>query len=343
MELKEKISSLYLIVKKIIPTLNYRNVLYYFLTKGITYYIRPIKTYFKPYFLQLEVTNKCNFRCSHCLRWSSTIEENYFPINKFKTILEQLPHLSAILFQGLGEPFLHPKLFKFVEQAKRYNIFTAICTNGSLLKEKVTEIIDSGLDYLAISVDAIGENGESLRKGSIWEDIEEGLKILNNYRLKVKRPILALWITVSKQNIDELHNIGIWACRRKVEHIHLQALQWKHEVKLKKLSLSLPEAKASIGRIKLSVKDMLNPPIITHDPFIIPHKLTNCNWPWEMIYIDVLGNVKPCCVTVGDEEIMGNIFKEPFDKIWNNENYLKFRYSLIKGELPIPCKNCYFL
>jgi len=66
----------------------------------------------------------------------------------------------------------------------------------------------------------------------------------------------------------------------------------------------------------------------------------SCFAPWNMATIDPFGNVYPCCYACtfqnlsdnlacarwGEEEFsMGNIHKEPFEKIWNGREFILFR------------------
>lgn len=64
-----------------------------------------------------------------------------------------------------------------------------------------------------------------------------------------------------------------------------------------------------------------------------------CQWAVERCYIDLEGNVSTCCYNV--HHYMGNILEmDSFDKIWNGENYQKFRLNMKQGVLPQWCENC---
>lgn len=64
-----------------------------------------------------------------------------------------------------------------------------------------------------------------------------------------------------------------------------------------------------------------------------------CQWALERCYIDLEGNVSTCCYNV--HHYMGNILEvDSFDKIWNGENYQRFRQNMQRGVLPQWCKDC---
>jgi len=60
-----------------------------------------------------------------------------------------------------------------------------------------------------------------------------------------------------------------------------------------------------------------------------------CWKPFSEMYIDLDGNVFPCC---GSSQIIGNLNQEPLEKIWN-VNFEKLREPLRRGELPTTCKS----
>ena len=60
--------------------------------------------------------------------------------------------------------------------------------------------------------------------------------------------------------------------------------------------------------------------------------------PWNMVYIDVDGWVRPCCraTWVG----MGNLLTEDFRDIWNNRHYRDLRGSINTNNPPEFCRTC---
>ena len=89
-----------------------------------------------PPHLQLEVTSACNLRCVMCLvRYRP-------PVNKlagamrpdlFHRLLAEVPALSRMTLQGLGEPLLSPYLMEMVRAAVARGITVGFNTNATLL------------------------------------------------------------------------------------------------------------------------------------------------------------------------------------------------------------------
>ncbi len=119
-----------------------------------------------PLGLCVEPTNKCNFKCIQCA----------VSLDEFKKIIGHRFHMSMDLYEkiirdvktmgklnhlnlyGDGEPLLHPNIVEMVKIAKKHDVAKAITitTNASLLTDKLSiKLVDSGLDYLRVSVYSI--------------------------------------------------------------------------------------------------------------------------------------------------------------------------------------------
>jgi radical SAM protein with 4Fe4S-binding SPASM domain len=75
---------------------------------------------------------------------------------------------------------------------------------------------------------------------------------------------------------------------------------------------------------------------------IVNRKKIYCPFIYEQSWIQVNGDVNPCCNPCMST-IMGNIKKNSFEEVWNNENYSKLRDSFKTGDISECCKNCYML
>lgn len=124
-----------------------------------------------PSWVQIETTNRCNFDCEMCPRALMELPEEDMDMETFQFVLDrlQLRQGSLITLFGLGEPLMHRALFSMVEQVRNRGLKTGFTTNGVLLSDDVQErILQSGLDYLRISIDddGMGAGGFALHKAS---------------------------------------------------------------------------------------------------------------------------------------------------------------------------------
>ena len=111
-----------------------------------------------PGLCNVAVTNSCNANCDFCnfardktaksaLRW---IDADQF--TRALHILYQRD-IRYISFFG-GEPLLHPRLAKLIENAVQQGITPAVITNGWLLAAKLDELAEAGLKSVYVSIDA---------------------------------------------------------------------------------------------------------------------------------------------------------------------------------------------
>ena len=65
-----------------------------------------------------------------------------------------------------------------------------------------------------------------------------------------------------------------------------------------------------------------------------------------MPFINVNGDMNPCCIHETEYKrrfIVGNIYKDSFEDIWNGKKMNKFRNKLKEGKVPAMCKDCNLL
>jgi len=295
--------------------------------------------------MQIEPTKKCDLFCSYCPRKDISGKGEDLEFELFRKIIESNPFLSAILLQGLGEPLLNTRLEDMISYARSKGIFVGICTNGmSLSGDRIKSLLDSGLNYIAISVDGTGEAFESTRRGASFDRLVKGLSDLR--QKGVGRCISAFWMTLRRNNLDQVIPVIDLAGKYGIEHVHFQDLQYKHAPdELRQLSISsITDLQRDRAILSFACKKAIHAGIaITFDPLDRHDNRTHCRWPWDGIYVDCSGNVEPCCVAWGDGFIMGNLAEERLSRIWRSESYRRFRMTLKRGPLPEICKECRFL
>jgi MoaA/NifB/PqqE/SkfB family radical SAM enzyme len=105
--------------------------------------------------INLEVTKRCNARCSFCDYW----KEGTAPeLKDYVPIVKKLNPLSVSLTGG--EPLLRQDLAQLIGSLRRRFgfLFISLITNGSLLTlERGLELWHAGLDELSISLDYLDE------------------------------------------------------------------------------------------------------------------------------------------------------------------------------------------
>lgn len=121
--------------------------------------------------LYVETTTRCNMQCGMCVKHvsGSSISNKHLDFELYRRIMPGLPHLEALVLNGIGEPLLHPDLARMVALARSAmppESWIGFQTNGLLLTADITErLLAAGLNRLCISVD--GPASESPCCGSL--------------------------------------------------------------------------------------------------------------------------------------------------------------------------------
>ena len=310
--------------------------------------------------IDLEPIAACNLKCSFCQvpGWQRAKSTSPLSLNLFNEILDQLPGLMTVKLQGMGEPFLNPRLAEMIKACSDRNLYTSITSNGTLLNKKKSQaILEAGLSDIVFSFDgAKKDTYEKARDGANFDMVRKNIKELtsirdkNNYKTAIRMDCLA-----SNQNIfeeipelvhlsadlgvDRLHvkaRLKVWentSESNNEEHFNVKENIYLDEMKNYKKVINLAKKNAETRNIKFTMGSLDDDIYSFENP---------CMWPWTSLYIGTDGKIVPCCV-VGVPETwnMGDITVQSIDQIWNNESYLNLRKNLIKGDIPETCKPCY--
>ena len=124
--------------------------------------------------LNLELTNQCNFNCIYCPGCISKRGKEFIDYFLAKKVIHQVAKtnlFSDISFSSLGDPLLHPQILEIIKEAKQKDFTTFLATNGSLLnKNLILKLINTGLDFLVIGINAGSEREFQLRRSNLKFD-----------------------------------------------------------------------------------------------------------------------------------------------------------------------------
>ena len=298
------------------------------------------------------INTKCNLKCVWCHREEKHVKDSGYlerngNLEKFKKLIPQLKGFECVHWGGLAEPLMNKDIFELSKLARKYVPIVKITTNGTTLIPKiVTKIIDSGINYIEVSID--GFDGEINKKyrGSDEDKIISYLKDISSRSeipLQINSVITdanidSLWDAIDKlkdvKNIEKIHTIPLFVTKHILSLGIKAAPIEKHEALLK-------HWKKKIGEYKLNIK--LSPDIedVTLDPVVSMKRLHNlCFTVYEHPMINLDGNIVPC----GRLQHIGldNVFDKGFDSAWNGPKIVKWREEQLKGNFGTYCqRECY--
>ena len=218
-------------------------------------------------YMDIRFSNICNMKCRSCgPELSSFWVDDAIKLDRYsadqprvlkiKPTLEQfwndvepwIDSVERIYFAG-GEPLImdeHYKILKHLIDINKTDIHISYNTNFSKLRYKSNNVIDLWKHFkhvkVAASLDAMGERAEHMRKGTVWQEIEENRKILSAQAPHVKFQISC---TVSALNAEHCFDFfDEWILKEWVEPDqidinillfpeHLRAQILPHEIRTK--------------------------------------------------------------------------------------------------------------
>ncbi len=313
--------------------------------------------------LYLETTNRCNLRCRTCPQyWGMPEGAADLSVSQVRRILGYFPGVRRVVLHGIGEPLLNPELPGIVREVKAAGAHTLFNSNGLLLRGRIArELVGAGLDELRVSVDsATAGTYTTIRGVDGLGRIVANIRAFNALKQALGRhdPEVSLWLTGMKTNISELPALVTLAAEIGVARVHLQRLVYSERgLALEGESLFTAPAAADLEAIRQAEERaaelgvflggsgevgpgrLLSP----SDPADRPYR--HCRRPWTLMYVTANGNVLPCCIAPFTGVpygtiVLGNIFTQTVEEIWNGERYRHWRRSMLEGEPPAACAGC---
>ena len=185
--------------------------------------------------LVIEPTTRCNFKCDMCVKQSPgcDILEGDIDDAVFSMCGSLFPHLSSVIFTGIGEPLLHPNLETYLSGAENRmpeGSVRGFQTNGKLLTpQRAVSLLESGMNQICISVDTVQPDlFDRVRQGGRLSDINQAFDALDRAKKRIpNRPLqVGIECVLMKKNVSQLPLLVDWAAERKVDFIiftHLTA------------------------------------------------------------------------------------------------------------------------
>ena len=148
----------------------------------------PLKT---PYSIFIDPSSACNFKCGFCMN-KYIKQPTMMSMTLFKKLINDLTEfdtpIKTIRLYGFGEPMLNKNFCNMVRYAKNSKKVLEVdtTTNGSFLTpELVMDLVDSGIDRVNISIEAM--NTESYQKFTNKQNVDfdsivEGVSRLYKYK-----------------------------------------------------------------------------------------------------------------------------------------------------------------
>lgn len=304
------------------------------------------KAYLMPTYGWLEITTRCNSRCRTCDRSYFDIKPADMTVMTFEKAKKALfPHLSWVTLQGYGEPLYASHFHYFLDEVLKAGIRPAFTTNGILLNEDVIRTMVEAEGNITVSIDGITEEvHRKIRPTIPFEKVMKNTELIASIKRQHPKKRFHFFINfvATSDNIHQLPDLIEYASQLGVQRIIVFSLGTNEKMgdfRFKNLFYHQNVAKTIFQQAKEIAKKLQIELILPLEKWLkneVEMKkstpLPPCYMPWEAVYIDVHGKIKPCCFHIF--EPLGDIHNDDFNEVWNGEKYRLIRKT-VNSEHPM--------
>jgi radical SAM protein with 4Fe4S-binding SPASM domain len=289
----------------------------------------------KPYTFIIEPSAVCNLRCPQCPVGLQTLirPQGNMKLEEYRKIIDEIADYTwVLLLYFQGESFINPEILDMINYAYKKKIFTVISTNGTRLAnpEFARELARSNLGRIILSVDgATEETYKIYRQSGHFHRVVRGIRQFMEARnqLGKKFPRADLQFIVMRHNEHEMKDIKRLGKGLGVDRVIFKSSQ---VYDFENAEETLPQ----------------NPKYRRYEKTNGTYRLTGsysgyCKKIWYGSAITWDNTVIPCCFDKDAEFPLGKAGEQPFEEIWNGDNYHDFRRLVVEKRDNIEmCRNC---
>lgn len=188
----------------------------------------------KPEQITFDITDRCQMKCITCSKWTtkaSDVIQKELTTNEWKDIIFKLRDWLGegfwFCFSG-GEPFLRGDIFELAAYAKSLNIHPTTMTNAFSISQYYDDIINSSIESLNISLNAINDyeiHDKSRGREESCKKAVDAILTLNKLK-KEKNSTLGINIAtiMFPENLKEIIPLVEFVTKNKLNGIMFQLL-----------------------------------------------------------------------------------------------------------------------
>lgn len=293
--------------------------------------------------LTLQTTDACNLACPHCQIPTRHKTSAMSPALLDAVAEHLLPDLIELHPTNLGEPFAWPHFRDLCRALETHGVVLDLTTNGTLLDARRVEWIAPIARDVKVSFDgATAATFERFRVGARFDRVCANVRRLVERlrRIRVRRPIVALQMTLMRDNVDELpalvrlaHELGA----HRVKAYHLFAFD--PALDAQSLASDLAHYEHDVLPRALALGEEFGVDLQLAEPSggaIDGLTLRRCFLPWHETWVDVDGSVLIC--HSHGASVAGAV--DAFPRAWNGPLYTAVRRGLAESGPLGACDGC---
>lgn len=329
--------------------------------------------------VDIELTNKCNLRCSKCWFYGERGVGDKFQGSELSTeevfnLVDQLARHRPEFYLGGAEPLLRRDFFTIVEYIKSKNLAVHFTTNGTLLNgENIEALVSFGTDGITFSVDGHETLHDQIRGDGNFNVVMSAIRNISEYKKTTGyvKPFITANLGITRAmagNLKKtLHAVreatGDGVDSYTIHHLWYiteeEMTSHKSEVE-RLLGVKAPGSSSHF----IPGSQVSNPDVLSKELFRLSDERTVGSFPYlstcdlanfysqgpetrkrciasfSGVVIKPNGDVRFCPDEWIDDYVLGNIRKERFGHIWNGDKARQFRSIIFKKGHFAGCKRC---
>lgn len=307
--------------------------------------MRRIDVRGRPYILFLDPCNYCNLRCPLCPTGLNDLNRTQAMLSfeDFKRYFDpQAPYLFEVILHNWGESFINKDVYKMIAYAQAKNVGTNISSNLVIIKDDdIDAILDSGLEYLIVSLD--GADEATYLKYRVRGDFD---RVVRNMRELIRRrdargqrtPVIEWQYIIMKHNEHQLDEAQKLADDIGVDLLRFIPVGLPFDARNRSELAARWYPETVQGRTENSLEDQT---------FGQANKPSPCFYLYRSMTINPDGKVSPCCVVNNSRYDFADLSKTPdydVEEVWNNDKFRAgralFSADDMENRRPNVCDTC---
>lgn len=268
---------------------------------------------------QIELTNRCPYRCKMCPRTTHmTRALGDMDLELFTRIAEQIapPHQYYVALHHFGESLVYRNLPEAVERAAALGLRTGLSCNPPSLKPRIAErLLHAGIASILLSLDSL----DAATYRAIRGPAANLARALDHVATLVRLRDAGRYSTsITVQFIQMSDNSG------EAEAF----LAWARDVGVDRAVV-----------VRLGRWDFDDSRVSELGRFDTPLHGDYCRRPWNSVVVMWDGRVVPCCHDYNGEVVLGDLREQTLADLWASERAQAFRRQAHRSAL---CASCAF-
>lgn len=261
----------------------------------------------------LEVTHKCNLRCSHCYVENGESGSGELTTQEVATLAHDLvkANVMKITFTG-GEPLMRNDTLSLISHASGLGLSTYLITNGTLVDEDVAEQLAlNGIGRVYVSLDGASQEANDVIRGEgSFRLTVEGILLLSKLGIST-----SVNVTAMRTNLADIPSLIDQACKWGVDiRVNRFVPVGRGSANSRELSLSWGERSDLVSFLRIRREELKGRTRVGFREWCDAGRLTCAIGP--------TGDVKPC-VFYPKLPRAPNIRRRKLENIWSRWRLLR--------------------